>query len=75
MSLQGNKCDLRNVQELESSLKKTVKFGIETISNRGPQIWNLIAKELRTFTSLKKFKKEIKKKRETCPSKICKTYI
>ena len=75
MSLQGNKYDLRNVQELESSLKQTVKFGTEAISYRGPQIWNLTPKELRTFTTLHKFKKEIKKKHEACPCKICRTYI
>ena len=28
--------NLRNIQELESSLKRTVKFGTETTSYRGP---------------------------------------
>ena len=37
-----NNYNLRNFQETESSLKRTVKFGTETISYRGPQIWNLI---------------------------------
>ena len=39
-----NNYNLRNFQELESSLRRTVKFETETISYRGPQIWNLIAK-------------------------------
>ena len=43
----GNNYILTNFQELESSLKQTVKFGTETISYRGPQIWNLIPERLR----------------------------
>ena len=56
-----NDYNLRNFQELESSLKRTVKFGTETISYRGPQIWNLISEILRALKTLNKFKKEIKK--------------
>ena len=46
-----NNCNLRNFQVLESSLK----FGTETISYRGPQIWNLIPERLRTLETLNKF--------------------
>ena len=56
-----NNYNLRNFQELESSLRRTVKFGTETISYRGPQIWNLIPERLRALETLNKFKKEIKK--------------
>ena len=41
--------NLINFQELESSLKRTVKFGTETISYRGPQIWNLIPERSRAW--------------------------
>ena len=51
---------LRNFPALESSHKRTVKFGTETISYRGPQIWNLILERLRTLVTLSKFEKEIK---------------
>ena len=37
-----NNYNLRNFQALESSHKRTVEFGTETISYRGPKIWNLI---------------------------------
>ena len=50
-----NNYNLRNFQELESSLRRTVKFGTETISYRGPQIWNLIPERLRTLETLNKF--------------------
>ena len=34
--------NLRKFQELSTSTKNTVNFGTETISYRGPQLWNLI---------------------------------
>ena len=55
-----NNYNLRNVQELGSSLRRAVKFVTETISCWGPQIWNLIPERLRTLETLTKFKKEIK---------------
>ena len=71
-----NNYNLINLQELESSLRRTVKFGTETISYRGPQIWNLIPERLRTLETLNKFKKEMKNwKCDECPSRICKMYI
>ena len=38
-------------QALESSHKRTVKFGTETIPYRGPQIWKLIPERLRTLAN------------------------
>ena len=71
-----NNYNLRNFQELESSLRRTVKFETETISYRGPQIWNLIPERLRTLEKLNKFKKGIKScKCDGCPCRMCKTYI
>ena len=71
-----NNYNLRNFQEFESSLRRTVKFGTETISYRGPQICNLIPERLRTLETLNKFKKEIKSwKCDASPCRMCKTYI
>ena len=55
-----NNYNVRKFQELESSLRQRVKIGTETISYRGPQIWNLIPERLRTLETLNKFKKEMK---------------
>ena len=52
-----NNYNHRNFQELETSLRRTVKFERETIPYRGPQIWNLIRKRLRRLETLNKFKK------------------
>ena len=50
-----NNYNPRNFQELESSFKRTVKFETETISYRGPLIWNLIRERLRELETLNKF--------------------
>ena len=50
-----NKYNLRNFRALESSNKRTVKFGTETISYWGPKIWDLIPERLRTLATLTKF--------------------
>ena len=67
-----NSYNLRNFQEVESSLKRTVKFGTGTISCRGTQIWNLIPEILRALETIKEIKKW---KCDVCPCKMCKTYI
>ena len=55
-----NNYNLRNFQELENlhSDEQYLKFGTETISYRGSQIWNLIPERLRSLETLNKFKKE-----------------
>ena len=55
-----NNYNLRNFQTSESSHKRPAKFGTQTISCRGPQIWNLARERLKTLVILNKFKKEIK---------------
>ena len=50
-----NNYNLRNFQELQSLLRRAVKFETETIFYWGPQIWNLIPGRLRTLETLTKF--------------------
>ena len=75
-----NNYNLRNFQELKSSLKRTVKFATETIcyiQHRGPKIWNLIPERLRELETLNKSKKEMKNG-SVMPvhvARMCKTYI
>ena len=63
-----NKYNIRNFQQLEFLHKRTAKFGTETISYSGPQIWNLIPEDLRTLATLNKLKKEIKKNERVMPA-------
>ena len=71
-----NNYNLRNFQCLYSTNKRTEKYGTETVTYRGPQIWNLVPEKTKNASSFDIFKKEIGKwKREKCPFRICKTYI
>ena len=68
--------NLRKFQELSTSSKNTVNFGTETISYRGPQLWNLIPDNIKSEPTLELFKKKIRKwKCEPCPCRMCKTYL
>ena len=59
--------NLSKFQELFTLTKNTVNFGIETISDRGPQLWNLIPNNIKSEPTLELFKKKIKKwKCEPC---------
>ena len=74
--IRNNKYNLRNFQCLYSTNKRTVKYGTETVTYRGPQIWNLVPEKTKNASSFEILNKEIRKwKGEKCPCRICKTYI
>ena len=71
-----NKYNLKNIKCLYSTIKRTAKYGTETVTYRGPQIWNLGPEKTKNASSFEIFKKEIRKwKGEKCPCRIRKTYI
>ena len=66
----------RKKSEFERRNVKTVLYGSETLSSLGPQIWDLIPKELKNVTSLNVFKSKIKTwSTQHCPCRLCKKYI
>ena len=68
------KYNQRNFQCLYFTNKRTAKYGTETVTYRGPQIWNLVHEKTKNKSSFKIFKKEIRKWRgKKCPCRICKT--
>ena len=74
--IRNNKYNLRNFQCLFSTNKRTVKYGTETVTYRGPQIWNLVPEKTKYASLFDSFKREIRKcKGEKCPCRICKTYF
>ena len=76
LMIRNNKYNLKNFKCLYSTTKKTAKYGTETVTYRGPQIWNLVPEKNKNASSFEIFKKEIRKwKGEKCPCRICKTYI
>ena len=58
--LRENTHNLRNFQEIYNENRKTVKYGIETISNGTPFIWGNLPNEYKLATSLHDFKLKIK---------------
>ena len=67
--------NLRKFQEHATSTKNIVSFGMETISYRGLQLWNLIPNNIKSEPTLGLLKKKIRKwNYEPCPCRMCKTY-
>ena len=67
--------NLQKFQELSTSTKNIVKVGTETVTYRGPQLWNLIPDNIKSEPTLELFKKKIRKWIcEPCPCTMCKTY-
>ena len=58
--LRENTHNVRNFQEVSNGNRKTVKYGIETISNRTPFLWANLPNEYKLATSLHDFKLKIK---------------
>ena len=51
-------------------------MGLETITYRAPQLWNLVSTEIKNAPSLSIFKEKIKSWYcDNCPCRLCKTYI
>ena len=68
--------NLRHFQKIANTKKDSVEMGLETISYRAPQLWNLVSTEIKDASSLSTFKEKIKPwYSDNCPCKLCKTYI
>ena len=64
------------ISKKQQILKKKVKTGLETISYRAPQLWNLVPTEIEDAPSLSTFKEKIKSWYcDNCVCRLCKTYI
>ena len=68
--------NLRNFQNMANTKKNLVKMGLDTISYRAPQLWNLFPIEIKDAHSLAAFKEKIMSWCcDNCPCRLCKTYI
>ena len=68
--------NLRHGLHLQRKNLRTTNFGLESITNIGAKIWDMVPKEIKGSESLASFKSKIKKwVPENCPCRICKTYI
>ena len=68
--------NLRSGNHLTHRNIRTTHYGVETISNLGAKIWDLLPEEIKNASSLSIFKTKIKKWiPKKCPCKLCQTYI
>ena len=51
--------NLRHFQKFTNTKKNSVKMGLETITYREPQLWNLVPTEIKDAPSLSIFKEKI----------------
>ena len=52
--------NLRHFQKFANTKKNSVKMGLETITYRAPQLWNLVPTDIKDAPSLSIFKEKIK---------------
>ena len=72
----GSHYNLRNDTNFNSRNIYTVKYGRETPSFIGPQVWRTLPMEYKLSSSIEEFKAKIKEwVPENCPCNLCKTYI
>ena len=68
----NNTCNVRNFQEFERERKRTVYFGLETISYRSPQLWSPLPEHMRQLNSIDQFKRSVRQwVCNTCPCRFC----
>ena len=65
-----------NTYNLTMERKKTVWYGLETLSYRYPQLWSLLPESLKEMNSLSQFTRNIKHWIcRDCPCRLCQVYI
>ena len=67
--------NLRSGNHLARKNIRTTQYGIESVSNLGAKLWNLLPGEIKNSSSLTVFKNKIRKwTPEKFPCKLCQTY-
>ena len=67
---------LRNTNDFRIPFVNAAHNVTESISYRGPKIWDIVPNETKQKSSFSSFKESIKKwEPYNCPCKICKTYL
>ena len=63
-------------KNLRQKEKRTVYFGLQTISYRSPQLWSLLPEHIRRFNSIDRFKRSVRQwVCNTGPCRLCKVYL
>ena len=76
ISESNNPYDLRSENPFQTNNIRTVCYGTETISFRGPKTWALLPSEIKQSKSITEFKRKIKRwEPEGCTCRLCEVYI
>ena len=68
--------NLRNHREICNDIRKTVRYGTETVTYKSAQLWELLPCEIKRCSTLENFKERIKSWiPDKCPCRLCKTFI
>ena len=74
--VKGGPYNLRRGTTLITRNVNTTSYGIETLSFRGPKLWEIVPDDIKNSNSLSVFKTKIKQWRPTgCDCKLCCNYI
>ena len=68
--------NFRNLQEFQSERKKTVFYGLETISYHAPQSWTILPEEFKQRNTISLFKSDVRQ--WICnerPCRLCKVFV
>ena len=52
--------NFRNLQELQSERKRTVFYGLETVSYRAPQLWTILPEEFKQRNTISLLKSDVR---------------
>ena len=70
-----NTHNIRNYQILPNNVRKTVRYGLETILYTSPFLWANLPQEYKLQKSLSAFKRKIRQwNGEICACRLCKVY-
>ena len=68
--------NLRSGNQLARKNIQTTQYGIESVSNLGDKLWNLLPGKIKNSSYLTVSKNKIRKwTPEKCPCKLCQTYV
>ena len=74
--VKNNPYNLRRGVTIRARNVKSVRYGTETLSFRGPKVWAIVPDDIKNSTSLIEFKSKIKKWRPIgCDCKLCCNYV
>ena len=75
-NFRANIHNIRNFHEIFTENRKTVRYGIETVTYRAPFLWANLQSEHKNAKFLEEFKSETKTwKCDFCPCRLSKNYI